>query len=80
MLLPYRIPPSTETNHTREQKTPYTTLDGVKVTFNDLKMTSNDLKTTSNEPVEFGKTKLKDGGNIEINETYSDEIVHNIYL
>ena len=42
MLSPYRISPNT--NYTREQKTPNTNID-------DVKMNSNDLKTTSNEPV-----------------------------
>ena len=51
MLSPYRIPPSSNTNHTRKQKTTNTNIDDVKVTSNDLKMTSNDLKTTSKEPV-----------------------------
>ena len=39
-------------------------------------MTSNDLKTTSNEPVKNKKNKLK-GGDIEINEQYLDEKLHN---
>ena len=37
MLPPYRIPPSSKTNHTRKQKTSNTNLDDVKVTSNDLK-------------------------------------------
>ena len=40
-------------------------------------MTSNDLKTTSNEPVKNKKTKLKRGANIEINEHYLEESLHN---
>ena len=40
-------------------------------------MTSNDLKTISNDPVENKKNKLKGGANIEINEHYLDEILHN---
>ena len=44
MVSPYRIPPSSKTNHTRKRKTPNTNLDDVKVTSNDLKMTSNGLK------------------------------------
>ena len=79
MLSPYRIPPSLRTNQ-REQKTPNTNLDDVKLTSNDLKVTSNDLKTTSNEPVKNKNNKLKGGANIEINGKYLDEIVHNIYL
>ena len=51
MLSPYRIPPSSETNHTRKQKTPSIDFDDVKVTSNDLKLTTNGLETTSNEPV-----------------------------
>ena len=73
MLSPYSIPPSAKTNHTRKQKTPNTNLDVVKVT-------SNDLKTTSNEPVKNKKNKLKSGANIEFNEKFGDEILHNIYL
>ena len=73
MLSPYRIPPSSKTNHTRKQKTSNTNLD-------DVKVTSKDLKTTSNESVKNKKNKLKSGANIEINENYPDEIVHNNYL
>ena len=40
-------------------------------------MTSNDLKTISNEPVKNKKNKLKGGANIEINEQYLGEILHN---
>ena len=41
-------------------------------------MTSNDLKTTSNnELVRNKESKLKGGTNIEINEHYLDEILHN---
>ena len=71
MLSPYRILPSSKTNHTRKQNTPNTNLDNVKVT-------SNDLKTTSNDAVKM--KKLKSGANIEINEKYPDEIVHNNYF
>ena len=52
-----RIPPSTNTNQTRKQKTTNTNLDDVKVTSNDHKKTSKDLKTTSNELVENKKNK-----------------------
>ena len=51
MFSPYRISPSSNTNHTRKQETPNTKLYDVEMTSNDLKMTSNDLKTTSNEPI-----------------------------
>ena len=43
-------------------------------------MTSIDLKTTSNEPVKNKKKKLKGGSvrdNVEIDEHYLDEILHN---
>ena len=87
MLSPYRIPPSSKTNHTRKQKTPNTNIDDVKVTSNDLKMTSNDLKKTSNESNtksnNRNKNNIKAGSvhdNIEINEKHSDEIIHNNYL
>ena len=40
----YRIPPSSNTNHTRKQKTPNTNLDDVKMTSNYLKMTSMTAK------------------------------------
>ena len=63
MLSPYRIPPSSKTNHTRKQKTSNTNLDDVKVTSNDLKMTPNDLKMISNEtntkPNKRNKNKFK---------------------
>ena len=36
-LSPYRMPPSSNTNHTRKQKTPNTNLDDVKMTSNDPK-------------------------------------------
>ena len=79
MLSPYRIPPSLRTNQ-REQKTPNTNIDDVKVTSNDLKVTSNDLRTTSNGPVKNKKNKLNGGANIGNNEKFLDEIVHNNYF
>ena len=75
MLSPWRISPNT--NYTRKQKTPNTNLDDVKMTSNDVKMTSKDLKTNSNATVKPRKNKLKAGANIEINDRYSDEILHN---
>ena len=42
-------------------------------------MTSNDLKTISNEPVKNKKNNLKSGPNIEINENYLDENMHDYY-
>ena len=80
MLSPFRIPPSSKTNHTRKQKIINTNLDGFKVTSNDLKVVSNDLKTTSNESVKPRKNRLKGGSvqdNIEINDHYLDKILHN---
>ena len=55
MRSPYRISPSTNTNHIKKQKTPNTNLDFVQMASNDLKMTSNDLKMTSNELVIYKK-------------------------
>ena len=75
MLSPYRISPSSNTNYTRNQKTPNTNRDDVKMTSTDLKKTSNDLKTTSNELVKTTKNKLKGGANNEINDIYLDEIL-----
>ena len=80
MLSPYRIPSSSESNHTRKQKTRNTNFGDVKVTSNELKLSSNDLKTTSNEPVKKKKNKLKGGANIENNTKCIDEFIHNKYL
>ena len=74
MLSPYRIPPSSKNNHARKQKTPNTNFDDVKVTSNDLKMTSRRPQT---HQLKTKKNKLKGGANIEINEKYLDEIMHN---
>ena len=49
VLSPYRIPPSSKTNHSRKQKTPNTNLDDFKVTSNDLRKTSSDLKPQKNQ-------------------------------
>ena len=46
MLSHYRIPPSSNTNHKRKQKTPNTNPDDVKMTSIDPKTSSKDLKTT----------------------------------
>ena len=78
MLSPYRIPPSSKTNQSK-QKTPNTNLDDVEVTTIDLKTTSKDLKTTSKAPVKSKKNELE-GDSIKINEQYLEEIVHNNYL
>ena len=69
-LSPYRIPPSSKTNHTRKQKTPNMNIDDVKVTSNDLKTTSNELE----------KNKLKGSATIANNEKYLDENIHICYL
>ena len=71
MLSPYRIPPSSKTDHTRNQNTTNTKLD-------EVEMTLNDPRTTSNEPVK--ENKLKCAANIEINEKNLDEILDNNYL
>ena len=42
-----------------------------------LRLTSIDLKPTSNEPVKNKKSKLKGGGNVEINDRSFDEILDN---
>ena len=76
MFSHYRIPPSTNSNHTRKQKNSNTNHDDVKMTSNDLKTTSNDLKTTSDEPVKYNKSELKGGANIEINDKFLDGILH----
>ena len=72
-ISPNRIPPSTNINHTRKQKTPNTNLD-------DIKMTSNDIKVDSNDPEVLpfkSKNKLNGGASSEINENYLDEKLHN---
>ena len=69
MLSLYRIPPSSNANYTRKQKTPNTSPD-------DVKMTPNDFEMNSNEPVKPKKSKLKGGANIEINDKQIDEILH----
>ena len=71
MLSPYRIPPSSKTDHTRNQNTTNTKLDEVEMTLNDPRMTSN-------EPVK--ENKLKCAAKIEINEKNLDEILDNNHL
>ena len=39
MLSLYKIPPSSKTNHTRNQKTPNTNADDAEVTSSDFKIT-----------------------------------------
>ena len=89
MLSPYRIPPN-NTNKSR-QKISNTNLDDNSHRERHVKrpqLTSNDLKRpqlTSNDPeVETvrSKNKLKGGANanIEINDNYSDETLHNMNL
>ena len=78
MLSPYKINPSNTKKRTR--KASNTNFDNNSHCGHDLKrpqLTSNDIKTNSNEPVRNKETKLKGGANIEINEHYLDEILHN---
>ena len=81
MLSPYKINPNN--TNTRTKKVSNTDFDNISQPNPDVKrfqMTSNDLKTTSNEPVKNKKNNLKGGSvhdNVEINEHYLDEILHN---
>ena len=74
MFSPYRILPSSKTNHTRKQKTTNMNHDDVNVTPKNLKMTSNDLKETSNEPVRNKKKKLKGGVSSNVHISGKDSI------
>ena len=86
MLSPYRVHP----NNTKERttKVKYTNFDNNSHREHDLKrpqMTSNDLRkpqSTSNENSKKVKTKdnLKGGfvrEDVEINDQYLDEVLHN---
>ena len=76
MLSPYRINPNNTNKRTKKNLN--TKFDNNSHRDPDLKRpqkTSNDLKTTSNEP--GTKKKLKGGANIEFNDDYLDEILHN---
>ena len=78
MLLPYKMSPNNTNKRTK--KASNTNFDNDSHTNHDVKrphLTSNDLKSTSNEPVKNKKNKMKGGANIEINEHYLDEILHN---
>ena len=78
MLLPYRTNPNNTNKRTKKASITY--FDNDSHTNHDVKrpqLTSHDLKSTSNEPVKNKKNKLKGGANIEINEHYLDEILHN---
>ena len=81
MLSPYRINPNNTNKRTK--KVSNTNFDNNSQLNPDVKrpqMTSNDLKTTSNEPVKNKKKKLKGESvrdNVEIDEHYLDEILHN---
>ena len=46
ILSPYRIPPSSNTTHTRRQKSPSINLDDVEI---DLKWSQDDLKWPQNK-------------------------------
>ena len=78
MLSPYRTNP--KNTNKRTKKASITNFDNDSHTNYDVKipqLTSNDLKSTSKLPVRNKKNKLKGGANIEINEHYLDEILHN---
>ena len=78
MLSPYRINPNNTNKRTKKAKN--TDFDNNSHHESDIKrpqMTSNDIKMTSNETVKNKKNRLKGGVNIEINEQYLDEILHN---
>ena len=79
MLSPYRNNPNNTNKRTK--KASNTNFNNDSQTNQDVKrpqMTSNDLKPSSNnKPVRNKKTKLKGGANIETNEHYLDEILHN---
>ena len=86
MLSHYRIQPNNTNKRTK--KTSNTNFDNNSHCEPDVerpRLTSNDLKTFSRKsshevkPV-ISKIKLKGGGNIEINEKYLSEIIHNNYL
>ena len=78
MLSPYRFHPNNTNKRVKKGKN--TNFDNNSHRDPDpkrLQMTSNDLKMTSNETVKNKKNKLKGGANIEINEHYLDEVLHN---
>ena len=78
MLSPYRINPNNSNKRTK--KALNAKFGNISHHEPDLKrpqLTSTDLKVASNETVENKKNKLKGGSNIEINEHYLDEILHN---
>ena len=78
MISPYTIHPN-NTNK-RTEKISNINFDNNSHREHDLErpqMTSNNLKVTQNQPVKNKKTKLKGGANIEINEHYLDESLHN---
>ena len=81
MLSPYRVHPNT--TNKRSKIVSKTNLDNNAHSEFDLKrpqLISKDLKTTPNEPPKNKKNNLKGGANIEINEKFLDEILHNNYL
>ena len=76
MLSPYRVYPNNTNKRTKKVKK--NIFDNNSHRDNELErppMTSNDLKMTSNQPVK--KKQIKGVANIEINEHYLDEILHN---
>ena len=85
MLSPFRNQPNTSKK--RSKQVSNTNFDHNSHRDSDVKiprLTSNDLQPISKEPSPEvkrvkNKNKLKGGANIEINEKYLDEIVHNNY-
>ena len=78
MLSPYRINPNNTNQRAKKAKNTNSNNDSQPNHDDKRPQTaSNDIKTTSNEPVKNKENKLKGGGNIEINEHYSDEILKN---
>ena len=79
MLSPYRINPNNTNKRTKKaSNTNFENNSNPEPDVQRPQTTSNDFKPTSNnKPVRNEKTKLKSVANIEINEHYLDEILHN---
>ena len=78
MLSPYRNQPNHSSKRIKKAKnTNFDNNSHHEPDIKRLQMTSNDLKMASNEPGKNKNNKLKDGANIEINEHFLDEILHN---
>ena len=80
MLSPYRINQNNTNKRTKKaSKTIFVNNSHRELDAKRPQITSNDLSMISNnKPVRNKKSKLKGGANIEINEHYLDEILHNI--